>query len=55
MSNDEKILEGLEETVRGPKEVTKVYGQTWNLKEDKLTFIFKKEKSLLMDKEFTKR
>ena len=55
VSNDEKILEGLEETVRGPKEVTKVYGQTWNLKEDKLTFIFKKEKSLLMDQEFTKR
>ena len=55
VSNDEKILEGLEESVRGPKEVTKIYGQTWNLKEDKLTFIFKKEKSLLMDNEFTKR
>ena len=55
VSNDEKILDGLDESVRGPKEVTKVYGQTWNLKTDQLTFIFKKEKSLLMDKEFTKR
>ena len=55
VSNDEKILEDLDESVRGPKEITKVYGQTWNLKEDKLTFIFKKEKSVLMNKEFTKR
>ena len=55
VSNDEKILDGLDESMKGPTDVTKVYGQTWNLKSDQLTFIFKKESSLPIDQEFTKR
>ena len=55
VSNDPMILEHLDESIKGPEEVTKIYGQTWNLVKDCLTFIIKKEKALPADKIFTKR
>ena len=55
VSNDEKILEGLDESMKGPKDITKVYGQLWNLESDQLTFNFKKQAPLPANQEFTKR
>ena len=55
VSNDEKILDGLDESMRGPKDITKVYGQLWNLETDQLTFNFKRQAPLPPDQEFTRR
>ena len=55
VSNNQKILEDLEESQKGPTEIHKIYGQIWNLKSDFLTLNFKKEKIPEVGKIFTKR
>ena len=56
VSNDLNILNGLDESVLGPKEITKIYGQIWNLNRDQLTLkVLKNHTSLSSDKIFTKR
>ena len=55
VANNQNILKNLDESLKGPTDFHKIYGQTWNLKEDQLTFHFKKEKFLPADKVFTKR
>ena len=55
VSNDSEIINNLDQSLLGPRDETKIYGQVWNLKHDQLTFNFKKFDSLDKEKFFTKR
>ena len=55
VANDQEILKDLNESQRGPIDVHKIYGQTWDLQNDLLTLNLKKEKIPVMEKTFTKR
>ena len=54
VSNNKQVLEGLEESMKGPAESCKIYGQEFDLINDRLTFNFKKEINTSI-KNFTKR
>ena len=54
VSNSKLVLDGLDEDLKGPTKNTKIYGQHWDLENDKLTFNFKKDVNTLQ-KVFTKR
>ena len=54
VSNSPMVINNIEEELRGPSEFSKIYGQNWNIKEDKLTFNFKNEVES-KDRRFTKR
>ena len=55
VSNNQAIIEDLDETMKGPTDIHKIYGQIWKLNEDQLTLNFKKQTPLPGDKPFTKR
>ena len=54
VSNSKEVLDSLDEKLKGPTENTKIYGQNWDLENDKLTFNFKKDVNTIPNK-FTKR
>ena len=54
VSNNQQVLQALDESQKGPTDVHKIYGQIWNLESDRLTLNFKKEKIPVI-KQFTKR
>ena len=54
VANNISILRDLDESQKGPTDVHKIYGQTWDLQNDLLSLNFKKEMPV-MEKTFTKR
>ena len=54
VSNCKLVLDNLEENVKASPESAKIYGQKWDVKNDKLSFNFKKDINLF-SKAFTKR
>ena len=55
VSNHSEILSDIDASQRGPVDVHKIYGQSWDLQDDLLTLNFTKEKMPVMKKTFTKR
>ena len=54
ISNSEIVLDGLDESVKASPENAKIYGQYWDVKNDKLSFNFKNDINLI-SKTLTKR
>ena len=55
VSNNQKISENIDESMRGPQGTHKVYGQIWDLEKDHLTVNFEKQKLLIEGKSYSKR
>ena len=55
VSNNQAALKDIDDSLKGPADVHKIYGQIWNLEMDQLTFNFKKQASFPEGKLFTKR
>ena len=55
VSNNQAALKDIDDSLKGPADVHKIYGQIWNLELDQLTLNFKKQASFPEGKLFTKR
>ena len=55
VSNNTQVLKDLDESQKGPEDVHKYMGQIWNLKNDRITLNFKRDKIISTEKLFTKR
>ena len=55
VSNNQKISENIDKSMRGPQGTYKVYGQIWDLEKDHLTVNFEKQKLLIEGKSYSKR
>ena len=55
VSNNSVVLEDIDDALKGPTDIHKVYGQIWNLKSDQLTLNLKKQAPFEEGKLFTKR
>ena len=54
VSNNMQVLKDLDESQKGPKDIHKIYGQLWNLKNDQITLNFEKQKVISEEKLFQK-
>ena len=55
VSNNPAALEDIDDSLKGPADVHKIYGQIWDLKSDQLTLNYKKQAPLHEGKSYTKR
>ena len=54
VSNNSVVLEDIDDALKGPTDIHKVYGQIWNLKSDQLTLNLKKQAPIEEGKLFKK-